>query len=40
MSGNQRIVDIFLDERTVLRRSPQVEHERRVAIYDLLEENH
>ncbi len=40
MSENQRIIDIFLDERTVLRRSPQVEHERRVAIYDLLEENH
>ncbi len=40
MSENQRIIDIFLDERTVLRRSAQVEHERQVAIYDLLEENH
>ena len=39
MSGSQRIVNVFLDERTVVRRSPQVEHERKVAIYDLLEEN-
>jgi len=35
----QSIVNISLDERSVLRRSPQVEHERKVAIYDLLEEN-
>jgi uncharacterized protein (UPF0262 family) len=34
-----RLVDIRLDERTVLRRSPEVEQERAVAIYDLLEEN-
>ncbi len=34
-----RIVDLVLDERTVVRRSPDVEHERKVAIYDLLEEN-
>lgn len=34
-----RIVDITLDEKSVVRRSPQVEHERKVAIYDLLEEN-
>ena len=39
MSGNNKIANIFLDERTVVRRSPQVEHDRRVAIYDLLEEN-
>jgi uncharacterized protein (UPF0262 family) len=36
----QRIANITLDERTVVRRSPQVEHERKVAIYDLLEENY
>jgi len=36
----QRIVNITLDERTVVRRSPDVEHERAVAIYDLLEDNH
>ncbi len=34
------IVHITLDEKSVLRRSPDVEHERAVAIYDLLEENH
>ena len=37
---NQRITDIALDEHTILRRSPEIEHERRVAIFDLLEENH
>ncbi len=39
MSDEQRIVNIFLDEKSVVRRSAQVEHERQVAIYDLLEEN-
>ena len=34
-----RIVDLVLDEHTVVRRSPDVEHERKVAIFDLLEEN-
>ena len=34
-----RIVKIELDERTVVRRNPDVEHERAVAIFDLLEEN-
>ena len=37
--GQQRIANITLDERTVVRRSPDVEHERAVALYDLLEEN-
>ena len=36
---SQYIVDITLDEATVVRRSADVEHERAVAIYDLLEEN-
>ncbi|GAB4174760.1 MAG: UPF0262 family protein [Thalassobaculales bacterium] len=40
ISGRHRIVRLTLDERTVLRRSPQVEHERAVAIYDLIEDNH
>jgi len=40
MPDSKKIAGIFLDERTVVRRSPQVEHERKVAIYDLLEENH
>jgi uncharacterized protein (UPF0262 family) len=34
-----RIANIVLDERTVVRRSADVEHERAVAIFDLLEEN-
>lgn len=34
------IVDLVLDEHTVVRRSPDVEHERKVAIYDLLEDNY
>jgi len=36
---NEHIAHIFLDEKTVVRRSPQIEHERQVAIFDLLEEN-
>jgi len=35
-----RIIAITLDEKTVLRRAPEIEHERAVAIYDLIEENH
>jgi len=34
-----RLVEIILDESTVVRRTPDVEHERKVAIYDLLEDN-
>jgi uncharacterized protein (UPF0262 family) len=37
--SNQRIAQIILDERTVIRRSADIEHERRVAIFDLLEQN-
>ena len=36
----QRLVDIRLDEKTLVRRKPEVEHERAIAIYDLLEENY
>lgn len=39
MSENQRIVNIFLEEKSVVRRAAHVEHERKVAVYDLLEEN-
>lgn len=35
----QRISYIALDEKSAPRRSPQVEHERQVAMYDLVEEN-
>jgi len=33
------ICDVRLDEKSLVRRRPEVEHERKVAIYDLLEEN-
>jgi len=36
---NCRLVDVRLDETTFVRRRPEVEHERAVAIFDLLEEN-
>jgi uncharacterized protein (UPF0262 family) len=36
---DRRIVKITLDERTVVRRNADIEHERAVAIFDLLEEN-
>ena len=39
MTDPHRIAQITLDERTVIRRSADIEHERRVAIYDLLEAN-
>ena len=39
MSKIRRIVDIALDELSVARRTPEVEHERAVALFDLLEEN-
>jgi uncharacterized protein (UPF0262 family) len=35
----RRIIDIVLDEESVARRSPEVEHERAVALFDLIEEN-
>jgi len=34
-----RLVKVALDEKSVVRRSPEVEHERAVAIYDLIEDN-
>ncbi len=37
--SEQYIKDIQLDERSVIRRNPDIEHERKVAIFDLLEEN-
>jgi uncharacterized protein (UPF0262 family) len=37
--ADQRIVKITLDERSVVRRNADIEHERAVAIFDLLEEN-
>ena len=37
--SNPRIIDITLDERTILWRNADVEQERRIAIFDLLEDN-
>jgi uncharacterized protein (UPF0262 family) len=37
--GDPRIIDIELDERTIIRRNEDVEQERRIAIFDLLEGN-
>ncbi len=35
----QRLVAVTLDEETIGRSNPDIEHERQVAIYDLLEQN-
>jgi uncharacterized protein (UPF0262 family) len=35
-----RIVKITLDEQSVVRRTREIEQEREIAIYDLLEANH
>jgi uncharacterized protein (UPF0262 family) len=38
-SSSLRIVRIDLDEKSLARATADIEHERKVAIYDLLEEN-
>jgi uncharacterized protein (UPF0262 family) len=38
--GEQRLVKVHLDAETLVRRNPDIEHERAVAIFDLLEDNH
>jgi uncharacterized protein (UPF0262 family) len=38
-SAKQRLVAVTLDEGSIGRSNPDVEHERAVAIYDLIEEN-
>lgn len=38
--ADPRIIEIQLDERSIIRRNADIEQERRVAIFDLLEENH
>ena len=40
MSDTQCIANIYLDERSVVRLGAQVDHERKVAIFDLLEANY
>jgi uncharacterized protein (UPF0262 family) len=39
-NNGSRLVDVVLDEASIAPRGPDVEHERRIAIFDLLEENH
>jgi uncharacterized protein (UPF0262 family) len=39
VSDNSRIVKIELDERSLARATADIEHERKVAVYDLLEDN-
>jgi len=34
-----RLIDVVLDDETIGRATPDVEHERAVAIFDLIEEN-
>jgi len=38
-AGKQRLVSVTLDEASIGRSSPDIDHEREVAIYDLLEMN-
>jgi uncharacterized protein (UPF0262 family) len=38
-AAKQRLVAVTLDEATIGRSNPDIEHERQVAIYDLLEQN-
>lgn len=38
--SDPRITDIKLDEQTILWRNADIEQERRIAIYDILEGNH
>jgi uncharacterized protein (UPF0262 family) len=37
--GDPRIIEITLDERSILRRNADIEQERRIAIFDLIENN-
>ena len=38
-AGEARLVEVVLDPGAGFRRGPDLEHERRIAIHDLLEEN-
>ncbi len=39
MSDPYRLIEIELDEASIQSRGPDVDHERRVAIFDLIEQN-
>lgn len=38
-AASQRLVSVTLDEQSIGRSNPDVEHERQIAIYDLIEQN-
>ncbi|MGJ3646882.1 UPF0262 family protein [Sphingomonas sp. GlSt437] len=38
--ADHRIIDVSLDERTIIWRSADIEQERRIAIFDLIEGNY
>ena len=38
--ADPRLIDVMLDERTIVWRNADIEQERRIAIFDLLEHNH
>jgi uncharacterized protein (UPF0262 family) len=38
-AAKQRLTAVTLDEATIGRSNPDIEHERQIAIYDLLEQN-
>ena len=38
-SSNSRLIEVVLDDASIGRSTPDVEHERAVAIFDLVEEN-
>jgi len=40
MPHRQKLINVQLDEKSMVRRAAEVEHERAVAIYDLLDENY
>ena len=37
--ADHRIIDVELDERTIIRRGEDIERERQIAIHDLLQQN-
>ncbi len=37
--GTQRLISIVLDEKSIRRCNPNIDHEREVAIYDILNSN-
>jgi uncharacterized protein (UPF0262 family) len=39
-ASSYRLASVKLDEKTFVRRQPEAEHERAIAIYDLIEDNY